>query len=110
MTHISSILALIELLVEWCVLFFLEPLKSRTTEITKQTKSGRELYLKGVNPKGACECLLIASGYPDYETNYTPMNTTIETVDSEDVDAEACWGKRGTRHRSWLDGGTKYGF
>ncbi|KAL7477159.1 hypothetical protein ACHAW6_002971 [Cyclotella cf. meneghiniana] len=90
---------------------------ARTTEITKQTKSGRELYLKGVNPKGAWERVLIASGYPDFETNadrkegkdYTHMKTSIKTADSENVDAEAWWEKRGTMHRSWLKGGTKYG-
>lgn len=35
---------------------------ARTTEITKQSKSGRELYLKGINPKGAWERTLTASG------------------------------------------------
>ena len=90
---------------------------ARTTEITKQSKSGRELYLKGVNPKGAWERVLVASGYPDFETrkeskdgtDYTHMKTSIKTADAEDVDAEAWWEERGTMHRSWLRGGTKYG-
>ena len=90
---------------------------ARTTEITKQSKSGRELYLKGTNPKGAWERVLVASGYPDFETHssrkegsdYAHMKTSIKTADSEDVDAEAWWEQRGTMHRSWLRGGTKYG-
>ena len=90
---------------------------ARTTEITKQSKNGRELYLKGTNPKGAWERVLVSSGYPDFETHssrkegtdYAHMKTSIKTADSEDVDAEAWWEERGTIHRSWLRGGTKYG-
>jgi hypothetical protein len=90
---------------------------ARTTEITKQSKGGRELYLKGINPKGAWERVLVASGFPDFETHdeakegtdYTHMRTSIKTADAEDVDAEAWWEERGTVHRSWLRGGTKYG-
>jgi hypothetical protein len=90
---------------------------ARTTEVTKQSKGGRELYLKGINPKGAWERVLVASGYPDFETHgnakegtdYTHMKTSIKTADAEDVNAEAWWEERGTMHRSWLRGGTKYG-
>jgi hypothetical protein len=90
---------------------------ARTTEITKQSKGGRELYLKGINPKGAWERVLVSSGYPDFETqcerkegaDYMHMKTSIKTADAEDVDAEAWWEERGTMHRSWLKGGTKYG-
>ena len=87
---------------------------SRTTEITKQSKGGRELYLKGINPKGAWERVLVSSGYPDFETDgkqkdYTHLKTSIKTADAEDVEAEAWWEERGTMHRSWLRGGTKYG-
>ncbi|KAL7528232.1 hypothetical protein ACHAXR_004158 [Thalassiosira sp. AJA248-18] len=90
---------------------------ARTTEITKQSDNGRELYLKGTNPKGAWERTLTASGYPDFETHperkegedYSHMKKSIKTADSEDVDAEAWWEERGTKHRSWLRGGKKYG-
>mmetsp|Transcript_12607 Transcript_12607/g.30766 ORF Transcript_12607/g.30766 Transcript_12607/m.30766 type:complete len:568 (-) Transcript_12607:185-1888(-) len=90
---------------------------SRTTEITKQSSHGRELYLKGTNPKGAWERTLTASGYPDFETHperkegedYSHVKTSIKTADSEDVDAEAWWEDRGTKHRSWLRGSKKYG-
>ncbi|KAL3811277.1 hypothetical protein ACHAXA_009277 [Cyclostephanos tholiformis] len=87
---------------------------SRTTEITKQSHSGRELFLKGVNPKGAWERVITASGYPDFDTDskqedYSHVRTTIKTADSEDVDAEAWWEELGTKHRSWLRGGKKYG-
>ena len=69
---------------------------ARTTEITKQSDNGRELYLKGTNPKGAWERSLIASGYPDFETHperkegddYSHTKTAIKTADAEDVDAE----------------------
>lgn len=37
------------------------------------------------------------------------MKKSIKTADSEDVDAEAWWEERGTKHRSWLRGGKKYG-
>ncbi|KAL9190962.1 hypothetical protein ACHAXT_000668 [Thalassiosira profunda] len=90
---------------------------ARTTEITKQSDNGRELYLKGTNPKGAWERTLSSSGYPDFETHserregedYSHMKTSIKTADSEDVDAEAWWEERGSKHRSWLRGGKKYG-
>jgi hypothetical protein len=85
---------------------------SRTTEITKQSDNGRELYLKGINPKGAWERTLIASGFPDFETksnqtDYSHMKKSIKTADSEDVDAEAWWECGGTKHRSVLRGGKK---
>lgn len=90
---------------------------ARTTEITKQSENGRGLYLKGTNPKGAWERTLTSSGYPDFETHserkegedYSHAKTSIKTADSEDVDAEAWWEERGTKHRSWLRGGKKYG-
>lgn len=69
---------------------------ARTTEITKQSDNGRELYLKGINPKGAWERTLTASGFPDFETHperrdgedFSHVKTLIKTADSEDVDAE----------------------
>ena len=90
---------------------------ARTTEITKQSDNGRELFLKGTNPKGAWERSLTSSGYPDFETqsertegeDYSHTKTSIKTADSEDVDAEAWWEDRGAKHRSWLRGGKKYG-
>jgi len=89
----------------------------RTTEITRQSDGGRELYVKGVNPKGTWERTLTASGYPDFETHserkagrdYKHMRRSILTADSESVNAEAWWEKLGTRHRSWLRGAKKYG-
>lgn len=72
---------------------------ARTTELTKQSDNGRELFLKGTNPKGAWERTLTASGYPDFETHperkegedYSHMKTSIKTADSEDVDAEVSY-------------------
>ncbi|KAL3801818.1 hypothetical protein HJC23_001214 [Cyclotella cryptica] len=52
---------------------------ARTTDITKQTNPEENLR------------------------NVRRVKTT------PDVDAEAWWDKRGTRHRSWLKGGMKYG-
>ena len=88
---------------------------SRTTEITKQSNNGRELYLKGTNPKGAWERTLIASGFPDFETksnqtDYSHMKASIKSAESEDVEAEAWWECRGTKHRSMLCGGKKGNF
>jgi len=90
---------------------------ARTTETTKQSDNGRELYLKGTNPKGAWERTLTASGFPDFETqpaqkegeDYSHTRTSIKTADSEEVIAEAWWEECGTKHRSWLRGGKKYG-
>lgn len=84
----------------------------RTTEVTKQYDNGRKLYLKGTNPKGAWERTLTASGYPDFQTeqdDFLHLKTSIKTADSEDVSAEAWWEDCGTKHRSWLRGGSKYG-
>ena len=90
---------------------------SRTFEETKQSDGGRKLYLKGTNPKGAWERTLVSSGFPDFDTNstkkegmdYSHLKSSIKTADSEDVEAEAWWESRGTVHRSWLRGSTKYG-
>jgi len=84
----------------------------RTTEVTKQYDNGRKLYLKGTNPKGAWERTLTASGYPDFQTeqdDFLHLKTSIKTADSEDVSAECWWEETGTKHRSWLRGGSKYG-
>ena len=90
---------------------------SRTLEETKQLEGGRKLFLKGTNPKGCWERTLVASGYPDFHTHsskkegqdYQHSKSFIKTADAEDVSAEAWWEDRGTVHRSWLRGGTKYG-
>jgi len=90
---------------------------SRTMEETKQSEGGRKLYLNGKNPKGKWTRTLVASGYPDFHTHptkkpgrdYQHSKSFIKTADAEDVSAEAWWEDRGTVHRSWLRGGTKYG-
>ena len=85
---------------------------SRTKEITKQSDNGRELYIKSINPKGAWERTLTASGFPDFgtksnQTDYEHTKAKIKTAESEEVDAEAWWECQGTQHRSWLLGGKK---
>ena len=85
---------------------------SRTKEITKQSDSGRELYIKSTNPKGAWERTLTASGFPDFETKsnqteYEHTKAKIKTAESEEVAVEAWWECQGTQHRSWLLGGKK---
>ena len=86
---------------------------SRTKEITKQSNNGRELYIKSINPKGAWERTLTASGFPDFgtaksnQTDYEHTKAKIKTAESEEVDAEAWWECQGTQHRSWLRGGKK---
>lgn len=90
---------------------------SRTTEVTRQSERGRSLYLCGKNPKGSWERTIVASGYPDFETqsertagkDYFHRSHSIKTAESEDVEAEAWWEDRGRVHISWLRGGTKYG-
>eukprot|EP00566_Odontella_aurita_P008387 CAMPEP_0113557938 /NCGR_PEP_ID=MMETSP0015_2-20120614/18069_1 /TAXON_ID=2838 /ORGANISM="Odontella" /LENGTH=645 /DNA_ID=CAMNT_0000459419 /DNA_START=50 /DNA_END=1984 /DNA_ORIENTATION=+ /assembly_acc=CAM_ASM_000160 len=90
---------------------------SRTTEVTRQSDRGRSLYLCGKNPKGAWERTIMASGYPDFETqsersagkDYSHRSHSIQTAEAEEVEAEAWWEDRGTKHISWLRGGTKYG-
>ena len=88
-----------------------------TTEYTRQTHDGRRLLIRGKNPRGVWERTLVASGYPDFDTHssltesvhYEHKKITVETADSEAVEAEAWWEDGGTIHRSWLRGGTKYG-
>eukprot|EP00567_Pseudictyota_dubia_P003607 CAMPEP_0197442016 /NCGR_PEP_ID=MMETSP1175-20131217/8124_1 /TAXON_ID=1003142 /ORGANISM="Triceratium dubium, Strain CCMP147" /LENGTH=644 /DNA_ID=CAMNT_0042972405 /DNA_START=25 /DNA_END=1959 /DNA_ORIENTATION=- len=90
---------------------------ARTTEVTRQSERGRSLYLCGTNPKGSWERTIVASGYPDFETqsdrtageDYFHQSHSIKTAEAEDVEAEAWWEERGTIHISWLRGGTKYG-
>lgn len=88
-----------------------------TTEHTRQTHDGRQLLIRGKNPRGVWERKLVASGYPDFDTHssltesvhYEHKKVTVETADSEAVEAEAWWEDGGTVHRSWLRGGKKYG-
>ena len=88
-----------------------------TTEHTRQTADGRHLLIRGKNPRGVWERTLVASGYPDFDTHsslaesvhYEHRKVTVQTADSEAVEAEAWWEDGGTVHRSWLRGGTKYG-
>ena len=86
---------------------------SRTTEVTRQTDSGRTLYINGTNPKGNWERVLIASGRPDIcmheEIDFAHFRQPIKTADAEDVEAVAWWEDDRTKHRSWLIGGKKYG-
>jgi hypothetical protein len=88
----------------------------RTTETVKQSDNGRKLHLKLSNPKGVWEREMLASGYPDFNTDDSKQRdgcmhtkSKIKTADGEDVDAEAWWEEHGTKHRSFLRGGTKYG-
>lgn len=88
----------------------------RTTETVKQSDNGRKLHLKLSNPKGVWERQMLASGYPDFNTDdskqrdsYMHTKIKIKTADGEDVDAEAWWEENGKKHRSFLRGGTKYG-
>ena len=88
----------------------------RTTEIVKQSDNGRKLHLKLSNPKGVWEREILASGYPDFNTDdskqrddYMHTKSKIKTADGEYVDAEAWWEENGTKHRSLLRRCTKYG-
>ena len=85
-----------------------------TTEETKQTNHGRDLWIKGVNARGIWERTIHASGsdfdlYVEDHTNYDHRRTPIVTADSENVDGQAWWEEEGTVHVSWLKGGKKYG-
>ena len=88
-----------------------------TTEETRQTDRGRSLWIRGKNARGVWErTLQTASGSDEEEAHTTaadyhfrPVRTPIVTIDAERVEAEAWWEDRGTVHRSWIRGVTKYG-
>lgn len=84
---------------------------SLTSEETEQKDHGRSLFIRGRNVRGIWERTLITSGPekgkdPD---DFKPIFTSIMTADYEEVQAEAWWEDKGTVHRSWLRGVTKYG-
>jgi hypothetical protein len=81
-----------------------------TTEETRQTDSGRNLYILGRNLRGVWERNLITDeGSRQQQLSFTPSQTEIITADGENVMAEAWWEDQGTTHRSWLRGVKKYG-
>jgi hypothetical protein len=77
-----------------------------TTEETRQDENGRQLWIKGTNPRGAWERVLTAS--TDTEGDDRKL-FAIQTIDKETVQAEAWWENDGTMHNSWLRGVSKYG-
>jgi len=83
-----------------------------TTENTKQTRGGREIFFRSKNPKGVWERTLITSSSrsDDGDGDSSEDSYTVLTADGERVKAEAWWEKNGTMHRSLLSGGgAKYG-
>ena len=87
-----------------------------TTEETKQSRRGRQLWIRGKNARGVWERTLTSCGmdHPEDDDNdepqpYTPIRTPIVTIDAEKVESEAWWEQNGTVHRSWIRGVTKYG-
>jgi len=82
-----------------------------TTEETKQTDGGRSLWIRGKNVRGVWERTLTASGSDETHTpaNFEPVRKPIVTIDKEKVVAEAWWENKGTVHRSWIRGVSKYG-
>lgn len=80
-----------------------------TTEETIQSDSGRTLHIRGENARGIWERTLSASGANENNGEFTSFRTPILTIDKEKVEAEAWWEEKGTVHRSWLRGVTKYG-
>jgi hypothetical protein len=77
-----------------------------TTEETRQDEDGRQLWIKGTNPRGAWERVLTASTDHDRDDQ---KYFAIQTIDNETVLAEAWWENDGTMHNSWLRGVSKYG-
>lgn len=74
-----------------------------TTEETRQDENGRSLWIKGTNPRGVWERILVSNSVDD------DQQYEIQTIDKETVQAEAWWEEGGSRHRSWLKGVSKYG-
>jgi len=80
-----------------------------TTESTEQTKEGRELSIRGRNPRGVWERCLIASGADGQSAEYEPLYIDVCTADDEIVKSESWWENNGKVHRSWMRGGSKFG-
>jgi hypothetical protein len=84
-----------------------------TTEETRQTDSGRSLFILGRNLRGVWERNLLTEDAATRKYNeqqpFVPLQTEIITADGENVLAEAWWEDQGTTHRSWLRGVKKYG-
>jgi len=80
-----------------------------TSETITQQNSGRELVIKGNNPRGWWERTLVASGTDENNSDFEPVLVEIDTADSERVMSESWWEKDGTVHKSFLRGIKKYG-
>lgn len=81
-----------------------------TTEETKLTDGGRSLWIRGKNVRGVWERTPTASESDETHTpaNFEPVRKPIVTIDKEKVVAEAWWENKGTVHRSWIRGVSKY--
>ena len=80
-----------------------------TREETKQSESGRSLYIRGVNIKGVWERTLVASGSDCERSTFESLQVPVVTADSEKVMAESWWEDEGTVHVSWTYGVKRYG-
>jgi hypothetical protein len=85
-----------------------------TTEETRQTDQGRNLFIRGRNVRGVWErtlqtCSNDTTTSGPSRNRYLPTTHVIVTADDEKVEAESWWEEQGTKHRSWLRGVRKYG-
>ena len=91
-------------------------LVGNTREETRQSDRGRYLFIKGINPRGIWQRLLLASG-SDNDTTFLPNKdgrfmhewVPVRTTDGENVKAESYWVDGGTSHVSRVFGSKRYG-
>jgi len=91
-------------------------LVGNTREETRQSDRGRYLFIKGINPRGIWQRLLLASG-SDNDTTFLPNKdgrfmhewVPVRTTDGENVKAESYWVDGGTSHVSSVFGSKRYG-
>lgn len=85
------------------------PVIGQTMEELFQTEDGESLRIRGKNVRGTWDRTLVASGTTLSEDDYTPLKSSIPTVDQELVEAEAWWEEEGKVHVSYMRGVTMYG-
>lgn len=77
-------------------------------ERIEQRSQGRELELYAMNPAGAWNRTLLASGSEVGFESFDPVHVKMVDPDGDEVEVEAWWEDDGTVHKSWLRG--KEGF
>lgn len=69
-----------------------------------QSKQGKNLLIRSINPKGTWERTCIASGTEVGKDEYEPFHTKMKSAVGEPVESESWWEQEGKVHHSWNRG------